>query len=67
MRLLRFFQSYCLMGHAWGASAAKASCREFLEMYKALSEEPLHHRGGGIRFWKVNPKFHMFQKLGEYQ
>ena len=61
------FQSYCLMGHAWDATAAKASCREFLVMYKALPEESLQHRGGDIRFWKVKPKFHMFQELGEYK
>ena len=61
------FQFYCLMGKAWDATAAKASCREFLVMYKALSEESLKHRGGDIRFWKVKPKFHMFQELGEYQ
>ena len=61
------FQFYCLMGQAWDAQAAKTSCREFLVMYRALSDESMRHRGGDIRFWKVKPKFHMFAELGEYQ
>ena len=52
---------YSHMSSGFDPEGLKQATRNFLLFYKALS-----HEAQDEKFWKVKPKFHMVQELGEY-
>ena len=57
---------YMLMSlDEWKPALAKQACRQFCVLYKALSDEASAKYNHDV-FWRLKPKFHMFQEMAEY-
>ena len=58
---------YLLMGvEPYKPDLASAACQKFCTFYNALSKEAQDSHGNDL-FWRIKPKFHMYQELAQYQ
>ena len=60
--LLGFYM--CFGTTPFDPKEAEENCRRFLLLYKSLADEAVRN---GLVMWRLKPKFHLMQELGEVQ